>query len=172
MLIKEEIEHLKRENIRNLYGYIESHKGTPRITSVLESLGSLPKSFDGKTFLSLLTHHNTSVKRLAIKNLGKLKNPKYIPKLYAIASSDAITELRREATSALGRMRCPESKRLLFKLLSDDDPKVITQAIRGLLIFKGEKNVDEELKGLITHENETVSSLIYKEYFDNKKPKN
>ncbi|MCY4160242.1 MAG: DNA methyltransferase [Flavobacteriaceae bacterium] len=171
MLIKEEIENLKRENISHLYGYIESHKGTSKITHVLEGLGSLPPSFDGSPFLRLLTHHNTSVRLLAVKNLGKLKNPKYIPKLYAIARSDAITELRREATSALGRMRCLESKQLLFKLLSDKDPKVMSQAIRGLLVFKGEQKVDDALKGLIPHENETVSSLISKAYFDHKKQK-
>ena len=53
-------------------------------------------------------------------------------------------------------------------MLDDYDPKVICQAIRGLLVFKGEKEIDKALIELIHHENELVQSIIKKEYFASK----
>lgn len=54
---------------------------------------------------------------------------------------------------------------MLIEMLNNNDPKIICQAIRGLLVFKGKKNIDVVLKQLINHENEMVRTVIYKEYF-------
>lgn len=165
MLVKDEIDAIKRENIEGLYDLLKSHKTNVEITNILENLGYLPKSFNGQMFVDLINHPSNAVRLLAIKNLGKLKNPKYVPCLYSLATTDSVTDIRREAVSALGRMRSAESKELLINLLSDEDPKVVSQAIRGLLLYKGDRSIDEKLKPLVEHENETVSSLISKAYF-------
>ncbi len=39
------------------------------------------------------------------------------------------------------------------------------QAIRGLLVFGGCKDVEENLQPLINHQNEMVRTVIYKEFF-------
>jgi len=62
-------------------------------------------------------------------------------------------------------MRNPKAKNILIEILQDNDPKIVCQAIRGLLVFKGEKDVDEQLKRLINHQNEMVKMVILKEFF-------
>ncbi|MDR2808314.1 MAG: HEAT repeat domain-containing protein, partial [Spirochaetaceae bacterium] len=94
-----------------------------------------------------------------------LADESYLPALKKIAGNDADTNVRREAVSAIGRMRKPSSKEVLFTMLDDDDPKVVCQAVRGLLVFKGEADVDEHLQPLVHHQNEMVSAIILKEYF-------
>ncbi len=79
------------------------------------------------------------------------------------------TTVRREAVSSIGRMRNPKAKEYLFEILNDNDPKVVCQAIRGLLVFKGDKDIDEHLQPLINHQNEMVRTVIYKEFFASQK---
>ncbi|MDR2511248.1 MAG: HEAT repeat domain-containing protein [Bacteroidales bacterium] len=87
--------------------------------------------------------------------------------LTQVAKNDPDTNVRREAVSAIGRMRKPDTKKILFAKLKDTDPKVVCQAIRGLLVFKGEEEIDTRLKTLIEHPNEMVQQIIRKEYFAN-----
>ncbi|MFH1455168.1 MAG: DNA methyltransferase, partial [bacterium] len=75
------------------------------------------------------------------------------------------TNVRREAVSAIGRMRNINNKKILIEILQDTDPKVVCQAIRGLLVFKNDEEIDNNLKSLINHENEMIRTVIYKEYF-------
>ena len=48
-------------------------------------------------------------------------------------------------------------------------PKIVSQAIRGLLVFKGQHKVDETLKPLLQHENETVRTIIQQAYLNTQK---
>ena len=75
---------------------------------------------------------------------------------------------RREAVSSIGRMKNPKAINYLVNLLRDSDPKVITQAIRGLLLFKGEAYIDTILKNLRDHDNEMIQAIIAKAYFSKK----
>jgi DNA modification methylase len=127
-------------------------------------MGRLPKHFDGSWLIGLLNSKNSNVRFLAVKNIGKLADESYLTALKKIAGNDADTNVRREAVSAIGRMRKPSSKQVLFTMLDDDDPKVVCQAVRGLLVFKGEADVDEYLLPLAGHQNEIVSAIIRKEY--------
>ena len=138
----------------------------------LEDLGRLPEGFDGDWLLELLSSKSSSVRLLAVKNLGKIRNGDFLTHLTEIAENDPDTNVRREAVSAIGRMRKPDIKEILFEKLNDADPKVICQAIRGLLVFKGEIDVDEKLSELIKHENEMVQQVIQKEYFPKIKTEN
>ncbi|MDR0410185.1 MAG: HEAT repeat domain-containing protein, partial [Spirochaetaceae bacterium] len=161
-LTKETIKGLKYADIGV---FLEKHKMTNSdITFLLKNLGRLPTSFDGKWLLKYLENENSSIRYLAIHNLGKLKNENYLVLLKKIAFSDSDTNVRREAVSAIGRLRIENSKQILIDKLKDDDPKVVCQAIRGLLVFKGEQNVDNHLKSLINHSNEMIQQVISKEY--------
>jgi DNA modification methylase len=53
--------------------------------------------------------------------------------------------------------------------LNDEDPKIVCQAIRGLLVFENDKDVEEHLRPLVNHPNEMVRTVIYKEYFAKEK---
>lgn len=134
----------------------------------LEHLGKLPEGFDGNSLYPLLMYPNENVRILAVKTVGKLKSLQFLSVLALIAQQDKCTMVRREAVSSIGRMRNEETIDTLINVLSDSDPKIICQAIRGLLVFKGSSKVDDALKPLINHENEMVSSVIHKEYYATK----
>ncbi|MDR0644017.1 MAG: HEAT repeat domain-containing protein, partial [Treponema sp.] len=144
---------------------LENRRNNAYILNTLENLGRLPRDFDGRRLLEFLDNENSAIRFLAVKNLGKLKNDAFLVFLTRVAKNDPDTNVRREAVSAIGRMRKPDTKEILFAKLIDSDPKVVCQAIRGLLVFKGEAEVDEKLSSLIEHPNEMIQHVIHKEYF-------
>jgi DNA modification methylase len=173
MLTKEYIRELKIGGNGALSKFVKSNmQNVGNLTFVLENLGYLPSGFDGQWLLELTNNRFPHVRELAIKNIAKLTHDNYILKLKEISHTDSDTSVRREAVSAIGRMRNPKNKEILIELLQDKDPKIICQAIRGLLVFKGDKIVDETLKEMVNHENEMVRNVIYKEYFAKEKNRN
>ena len=64
-------------------------------------------------------------------------------------------------------MRNPINKKILIKYLNDSDPKVILQAVRGLLIFKDDNEVKTTLIKLLNHPNEMIQEVIKKEFYNN-----
>lgn len=133
----------------------------------LESIGRITSDFNGKELFPLLSHPNENVRLSAVKVIGRLKSLEYVNKLYSIAREDTSTRVKREAVSSIGRMRSFEVIDKLIEMTKDADPKIICQAIRGLLVFKGNHNVDDTLKSLRNHPNEMIKSIIHKEYFSN-----
>ena len=130
---------------------------------VLENLGRLPSDFDQEPFLNLLKHPHPNIRLLAVKNLGKLKNSTLLDAISKFAEGEANTTTRREAVSTIGRMRTPKSIPILIRFLEDDDPKVILQAIRGLINFKMLPEVQSALTALVNHPNELIQDAISRE---------
>ena len=130
---------------------------------VLENLGRLPSDFDQGAFLNLLKHPHPNIRLLAVKNLGKLKDSTLLDAVSKFAEGEANTTTRREAVSTIGRMRTPKSIPILIQFLKDDDPKVILQAIRGLINFKMLPEVQSALIGLANHPNELIQDAISRE---------
>lgn len=172
MFTKEYIQELKRQGNGAILHFVNDVKESNKILFLLENLGYLPKDFDGSWLLNYLYNKNSQVRFWAVKNLGKLNDENYLQVLSEVAKKDSDTTVRREAVSSLGRMRNPKSKEYLYALLKDEDPKVVCQAIRGLLVFRDDKDVQDVLKPLINHPNEMVKTVIYKEYFSQIKSKN
>lgn len=169
MLNKEYIRELKHQGNGEITKLITENKNNiGSLLFILNSLGQIPKNFDSSFLEDLTKHRNSDVRLLAIKNIGKLSDEKFLDLLFYVSKHDSDTKVRREAISSIGRMRKDIAKPFLIKVLQDEDPKVICQAIRGLLVFKG-NGVDNELKQLINHENEMVRTIIYKEYYSEKK---
>ncbi len=171
LLTKEYIKTLKTNGNGGISTLIKQFNDIGSLTFILENLGHLPKDFDSSFLPSLLLHKNASVRLWVIKTFGKLKDDKFLPLLVSSALNDKDTSVRREAVSSIGRMRSTNAKSILFEILNDNDPKIVCQAIRGLLVFKGDKDVDEVLAHLVNHENEMVRTVIYKEYYSIKKEK-
>ena len=69
--------------------------------------------------------------------------------------------------SAIGRLRNEHAKSVLIKLLKDKDPEIILQAIRGLLVFKGNISIRKTLLNLKKHPNEIIQEVIKKEFYNN-----
>jgi DNA modification methylase len=164
MLDKRRIASWKSEDLPELYAVLKESKDNRQILLVLENLGHLPVGFDGDVLLPLLQSPNKDIRFWAVKNLGKLKNEKFLYVFFGVAQSDRDSMVRREAVSSIGRIRERSTIPYLEQLLNDVDPKVVLQAIRGLLVFKYNPLVQERLKQLYNHPNEIIQGVISKEF--------
>ena len=170
MLTKENINEIKFSK-NNLFDKIinDNISNSGNLIFVLENLGRLPSDFDPNSLIKLTSHKDPQVRILSVKNLAKLSKLEFLELFKNIAISDADSSVRREAVSAIGRIRDPINQKILIDLLNDPDPKIVCQAIRGLLVFKGNILVDASLNKLINHQNEVVRAAIHKEYYSNNK---
>ncbi len=168
MLTKEYVSEVKRNGNGDLKKLVKSKNDDKSIVFILENLGYLPDDFDDSWVQDLLNSENKKIRLNAIKTIGKVKNDKNISVLLQIAKNDNSTDVRREAVSSIGRMRSKKAIPALTEMLNDNDPKIVSQAIRGLLVFKGDEKIDKKLKNLLGHENEMIQTVIRKEYFNKK----
>ncbi|MCS7092290.1 MAG: DNA methyltransferase [Patescibacteria group bacterium] len=133
------------------------------IIYVLEKLGRLENGYSREPLQNLLNHSNENIRALSIKNLAKIEDINLLSTFVKYASVDESTLVRREAVSAIGRLRNEKTIPVLINLLKDKDPKVVMQAIRGLLVFSYNSKVKNELKKLLNHPNELIREVIHKE---------
>ncbi len=164
MLSKKQLQTLKQTDTSQIYRLLGEATTTRDILFLLENLGHLPKDFNGAVFAPFLTHEASQVRYWAVKNIGKTTNPLLIPHLSQLARTDPDSTIRREAISAIGRMRLPEAIPTLIEHLDEHDPKVLLQVIRGLLVFRTQPNVQSALKSLANHPNEMIQSIIRREF--------
>lgn len=158
-ITKSYIEDLKTQDISKLYDLL-SIKSNGQLTLVLKYLGRLPDDFSGIRFLPLLSNESSEVRLLTVKNIGKLRNDDYLDIILQTAKGDLDSMVRREAVSTIGRMRSRRAINHLIEFLTDHDPKVVVQAMRALLVFKDDEDVQEALKRLVYHPNEMISDAI------------
>ncbi len=158
-----ELELLKKEpeKIQDL----KMQRNSGAIIKLLDRLGRLNKDFDTQPLLNLLKNNNEKVRSLAIKNLAKIGNTELVDVFINAIETDNSSIVRREAVSGIGRLRDISNKQILFKYLNDSDPEIVLQAMRGLLVFKEDKNVQERLKQLSDHPNEMIQEVIKKEFY-------
>ena len=173
MITKEYVINLKREGYSGVANLIGQQNDVGSINFVLENLGRLPKKFDCRFLFDLLNHKHKTVRLNAVKNIGKLNgNTDYTP-LIDLYERESNTTVKREIISSLGRQRQKQFIPFFLKVLEDEDPKIVSQAIRSLFIFQNEEKVKSRLKQLVNHPNEMVRTIIYKQYFSsNPKTKN
>jgi DNA modification methylase len=131
------------------------------IIAKLKSLGKLDVQFkDEDILVSLIHHENKDIRYYSINNLAKIKNIKLL-EIYILAlRKEKTSRNRREIASAIGRMRHEKAIPTLKKLLKDNDPNVVLQSVRGLLVFKDRKPILNLLKKLKDHPNELVKKVI------------
>jgi len=163
ILTKEHIENLK-DSPEQLFSFIKS-ENNGRLFYLLNRLGKLSYNFDEQPLLYALKYEDPKVRYLTVKNLAKLSKFSLLNIYKKILRDDTSANVRREAVSAIGRLRNPKTITFLIELLQDSDPEIIMQAIRGLLIFKNNELVSEELKKLENHPNEIIQDVIRKEFY-------
>lgn len=130
-----------------------------------------PKNEEEINKLKELTSHKSEIiAQGALKRLGTVaKLEKDNADFYFnIVNDDKRQKVRKEAVSILGRMRDYKiALNYLTYLLSDNNPEIVLQAIRGLLVFKNDEKIKEILKKLTNHKNEIVKNIIRIEYSKN-----
>jgi len=160
-----EVELIKKDAVKLSGLHVENNTGS--LVKTLDKLGRLDDNFDSKPLLTLLNHENDKVRSLAIKNLAKIGDISLVQTFTKILSNDKSSIVRRESASAIGRMRNKVNKPILIKLLNDSDPEVVMQAMRGLLVFKDDKDIQDQLRKLVKYPNEMIQEVIKKEFFNN-----
>ncbi|MEM4168406.1 MAG: HEAT repeat domain-containing protein, partial [Candidatus Caldarchaeum sp.] len=139
---------------------LDAAQGVKALLHTLESLGRLPADFDPAPLQRLAIHPHEEVRLAAVKALARLENPQLLPFYKERIACEEATLVRRELLSAVGRLRTPEAIPTLIDALHDPDPKVILQAIRGLLVFREQASVQEALQAIAHHPNELVRAAI------------
>ncbi len=168
---KETTRKKTRASPKSLEDLLKRGAGGKSALSALKSLGRLPENFDDRWIRPLAFNNSQKIRLWAVKTLGKSKNKKNLRLLEKSAKEDLSTEVRREAVSSIGRLKNKIIIPVLLELLNESDPKIILQAIRGLLAFKKETEVFKRLKKLSKHPNETVQKIIEEECFLKSKEK-
>jgi DNA modification methylase len=169
MLTKEYITELKNRGNGELANLVNAQRDVGTIVFILESLGQLPADFHAEFLYNLLNHNHAHVRLNAVKNIGKLNGKSETKLLLDLYQHETDTGVKREIVSSIGRQRKYINKPILYEFLNDEDPKIVCQAIRGLLVFENDKEVEEHLRPLVNHVNEMVRTVIYKEYFAKEK---
>lgn len=146
------------------------------LKSVLTNFGAIGKldNIDHRpALIQVLQNKNDDVRMLAVKNLAKYADEELKELLLTVVDEDSSSLVRREAVSAIGRMRSNNCIADLYNLLEDNDPIVVQQAIRGLLVFKKDEEhgeaVSKRLIDLRSHPNETIQDVIEGEFFEESK---
>ncbi|MDR1543655.1 MAG: HEAT repeat domain-containing protein [Prevotellaceae bacterium] len=171
MLTKEYVTELKHRGNSDIADLINAQRDVGMVVFILESLGQLPSDFHADFLYHLLSHNHAQVRLNAVKNIGKLNGKSDTKPLLTLYQHETNTGVRREIVSSIGRQRKCINKPILYDFLNDEDPKIVCQAIRGLLVFENDKEIEEHLRPLVNHENEMVRTVIYKEYFAKEKSK-
>ena len=157
-----QIEDLKNNN--ELFSDLVNNQKDNLIVYTLKNLGKLENESILDSLLYLMNNDNSKIRVLSIKNLAKLQNISLLKLFIEHGKQDISSDVRREAVSAIGRLRREETIPILIEFLSDKDPKIVMQAIRGLLVFSKKSLVKKELKKLIVHPNELIKEVISKEF--------
>lgn len=135
-----------------------------------KTYGKLDKGFsDEKLLLDNINHKDKEIRYLSVLNLAKLSNLNFLSIFKKLLKTESSSKVRRELASAIGRLRSEKCIDTLYELLDDKDPNVILQAIRGLLVFKKDKDVKNKLLRLKTHKNEIIKKIIKTEFETPKK---
>ena len=161
MITKSQIENEKlRANAPFFARVLAVNTSEQTLLFTLENLGRLPKGFNGEVFLPLFAHSNPKIRCLAVKNVGKLKDEAFLGAVSAFARAEKNTLARREGVSAIGRLKTEKAIPVLKQFLTDADPKIILQAVRGLLCFKAHPEVQRCLTPLREHPNELLREHV------------
>ena len=155
------IEELK--NNSDIFSSFLQRQNNSTIIYVLGKLGRIENSNSKVPLLKLLKNSDNNIRVLAIKNLAKIGDVELLSVFAQYAQSDNSTSVRREAVSAIGRMRAENAIPVLNNFLDDQDPKVVMQAILGLLPFSYKDEVKSSLNKLLYHPNEMIREVIDKE---------
>lgn len=170
---KDYIDALKKDGVSVLYDlFYVDNINLNSLIYILKNMGYLSLNFDYSVFVGLTEHPNEDVRYWAIKNIGKSKSDKFYDLLLGCYQKEKSTIVKREIVSSIGRMKSRFTIPFLTDVLNNEDPKIVSQAVRALLCFKGDFEVDEKLLPMLNHENEIIRTVIYKEYFFKKEAKN
>lgn len=137
-----------------------------QIIALLNKIGKIDtyEKMDYQRLFALLEYKNRDVRQEVVKNLGKFNCDEVQAILISHYNSESDSLVKRECISSIGRQRNPKNIDFLIQVLTNSDPKIVLQAIRALLIFKDNSNVQEVLMGMFNHPNEMIQDVLSIEF--------
>lgn len=163
---------LKIKSLDDLNIFIQK-KDIVNLKSALRALGKIDKDEDDTVFFKIFKEVDDAETRyLAAKNIGKVLKTENLKKVSILVSSETNTEVLRELYSAIGRLRVEENIPFLIQGLDSEDPKIVMQCIRGLLVHKKNSEVYKALEGMRKHKNEMIQDIISNELSKELRKKN
>jgi DNA modification methylase len=166
MNLRNHTRELLDENNFDEISKLISKSNTGEIRIILGSIGKLPKDLDSDLFFYLLDNEDEQIRVLAAKNLGKTLKNDELEIVKKIIQKEQASLVRRELYSAVGRLRHTDNNDILLAGLGEDDPKIIMQCIRGLLVHKSNDDISQRLLSLADHPNEIIRDVIRYELID------
>lgn len=139
---------------------INHNYSVKKILNILKRVGRVEGDSDYEVYLELLKHINSDVRVEAIKNLGKFKNSNIEESLMELFFIEKNSMVKRECVSSIGRQRNPDRIDFFISVLKENDPKIVLQSIRALLVFKKEERVKRELEIVRSHPNEMIQEVL------------
>lgn len=139
---------------------INNFNNTKKVVSNLRKFGKIDKNASYQIFFKCLEHSSRDVRLETIKNLGKLEGQNVIETLINHYKNEKDSLVRRECVSSLGRQRDETLITFFSDVLTEEDPKIILQGIRALLVFKKNQNVIYLLESLKEHPNEMIQDVL------------
>jgi DNA modification methylase len=132
------------------------------LLKALKSIGKISDndSNDYYILLDLLNHKVMEVRLESVKNLGKFKDEKIQEELIKHFKIEVDSIVKRECVSSIGRQRNPLRIPFFIEVLKEEDPKIVLQSIRSLLVFKKNKNVIKSLESISNHPNEMIKEVL------------
>jgi len=153
-------------------GIINHNYSVKKILSILKRVGKVEDDSDYEVYLELLKHDNRDVRVEAVKNLGKYSGLYIENCLIEHFNLESDSLVKRECVSSLGRQRNLDRIDFFISVLNDNDPKIVLQSIRALLVFKKVNEVKKELEKIKSHPNEMIQEVLNIELSDPiKRPK-
>ena len=141
---------------------INKNKNNAKVVlSLIKKFGKIKYDENLVTFFySFLNYKNKEVRALIVKNLGKIINAEISSrlKLHFLTEVDSI--VKRECISSIGRERNKNNVNFFLAVINDNDPKIVLQVIRSLLVFKKDPLVIEHLHKIIDHPNEMIKEVL------------
>lgn len=139
----------------------ENLDSNKKILGVLRKVGKIKtEDVSYNIFVELLQHKNRDVRVEAVKNLGKFKAECIQKKLIDHFNNESDSLVKRECVSSIGRQRNKDRIPFFIKVLKSQDPKIVLQAIRALLIFKKDTLVKNALEEIKNHPNEMIQEVL------------
>jgi cyclophilin family peptidyl-prolyl cis-trans isomerase/HEAT repeat protein len=105
----------------------------------------------GREIVRLMRHREWEIRAIAARAAGRIGDPAARVALESVALRDRVSMVRLQAVFALGELGDPRSRRILTRLLRDDDPFLRELAAESLAKI-GARQALPELRAALTRE--------------------
>lgn len=169
-----EIKELVKFYLQNSSTFMEVSKNMSD-NEILNILTLIPKERASVLIKKLIeTTENKSILRIIIKALGEIDVSDNIKLLKIIFNNETDKSLKLLTIESMEKLNNIEKKEFLIEILKSEDRDIKTRALMSLGSFSGDNDITDNIKKIITSENEwwmtkKIAILIFSKTLENNK---